>query len=460
MLFSDLYKSPRSPLSKLRHGQPQPAPLAMPQQVDHDADLLSKDKAKQKEAVKRYLAEKIRNDWEFVWPPVANGPPEHEFDGQAVTEAPEDAKAAAEDGTESTDENDADSEDGDDDAASTYSTVSEDNAHFRPRADWASELSDNENPAALSPFRFDNPDAVGATIHASILARRSRRRRALRKEMEWNDGLACFEARRDAWTGAKTVRVHMKTTSPTTSFASLSPRRLFFRPSVPNSPAGIPISPQSPNSHNQQRQSGDASAGVSDSSDPSKDGTKDFSKQFSKESTRSNASRSSQLYPVETLLPIPPPLLPPGNPMRSSITSAVYLSLYDKVVVHSLMPSCPINLKDMVRSCVAGWKRDGEWPPRPTAQDPGTIAVRRKKKASNDQTKLTRRMSFGFLNRGEKPEKAEKDEEAAGTGKGIRRSLQRVLGLGHGHSTPAPAVGAGDNATLTGLAGKDGPIVG
>jgi hypothetical protein len=42
----------------------------------------------------------------------------------------------------------------------------------------------------------------------------------------------------------------------------------------------------------------------------------------------------------------------------------MYSSLYDKVVVQSLQPSCPVNLADMMRACVVGWKRDGEWPPK------------------------------------------------------------------------------------------------
>jgi hypothetical protein len=154
--------------------------------------------------------------------------------------------------------------------------------------------------------------------------------------------------------------------------------------------------------------------------------------------------------------------------MRASITPSLYSSLYDKVVVHSLQPSCPINLSDMVGSCVAGWKRDGEWPPRssaavpaaaPTTPASGVVVVRRKKmKKSESETAAGhgrkgstttatpgtgRRMSFGFLAGRERKsdELVEKekdggavkeDEGGAAAGKGIRRSLQKVfLGLGH-----------------------------
>ncbi|KAF4508317.1 hypothetical protein G6O67_004715 [Ophiocordyceps sinensis] len=64
MIFSDFYRSPRSPLSKLRHHHNQGSahlPTATPDWVAAEyADLLSKDKAKQKEAVKRYLSDKDR----------------------------------------------------------------------------------------------------------------------------------------------------------------------------------------------------------------------------------------------------------------------------------------------------------------------------------------------------------------------------------------------------------------
>jgi hypothetical protein len=142
--------------------------------------------------------------------------------------------------------------------------------------------------------------------------------------------------------------------------------------------------------------------------------------------------------------------------MRASITPALYVSIYDKVVVNGMQPSCPINLADTVRACVSGWKRDGEWPPRP-AEVQAVVAVRRKKKEQQQQREVkaaaalpspgttARRMSFGFL--------AAKGGGGTGAGggephgEGIRRSLQKVLSLGHGHGPAAPggtAVGGGN----------------
>ncbi|KAK1968994.1 hypothetical protein LY78DRAFT_701097 [Colletotrichum sublineola] len=460
MLFSEIYKSPRSPLSKFRLSMSQqPLALDLP---DYDPDLLSRDKLKQKEAVKKYLAAKVRNDWEFVWPPVAlcpqNGhvPPAADapLEGAGVDQLPQqtsDPRAEAAAAVASTLQDEAvesmesDEEEGEDsEAESVYSTVSEDLARFKPRLEWVSDLSDEDPPVSLSPFRFDSPDAIGAAVKAFVADKRARRRRAVREEMAWNEGLACFEARRNAWTGAKTVRVRTKPVSPTQTFSPLSPRRLFFRSSFsqPSGQASGQASSSPPLHSLQQRPSNEAPTAVSDGSDPSKE----LTAQKSKESHKSAASPAPTIYPVETIVPLSAPLLPPGNPMRASITPAVYMSLYEKVIVHALTPSCPVNLSDMIRACVVGWKRDGEWPPRPSAAEPSIVAVRRRKKSATEGQgqNPTRRMSFGFLGRGEKTDNH--DESA---GKGIRKSLQRVLGIGHHPATAAPAVGNNASAADT-----------
>uniref|UniRef100_A0A0D2YC75 Gag1-like clamp domain-containing protein n=1 Tax=Fusarium oxysporum (strain Fo5176) TaxID=660025 RepID=A0A0D2YC75_FUSOF len=239
MIFSDIYKSPRSPIAKLRHHSvqlPTPLPTNTPDWYGEEhADLLSKDKVKQKEAVKRYLDVKVKNDWEFPWPSRVVEPPLLEGDVAVVdtaSETPDAIEAVTsldvteptksiqdethgDDGYQVDDPESSDNED-DSDAESTYSTVSEDLVNFRTRLDWASDLSDDEDEPgpSRSPFRFDNPDNVGSTVQAVVQGKRAKRRRAVRKEMEWNEGLACFEARRNAWTGARTVRVRAKPATP------------------------------------------------------------------------------------------------------------------------------------------------------------------------------------------------------------------------------------------------------
>ncbi|KAH7158873.1 hypothetical protein DER46DRAFT_371470 [Fusarium sp. MPI-SDFR-AT-0072] len=441
MIFSDIYKSPRSPIAKLRHHSvqlPTPLPTNTPDWYGEEhADLLSKDKVKQKEAVKRYLDAKVKNDWEFPWPSRVVEPPLLEGDVAVVdtaSETPDAIEAVTsldvteptksiqdetreDDGYQVDDPESSDNEDGSD-AESTYSTVSEDLVNFRTRLDWASDLSDDEDEPgpSRSPFRFDNPNNVGSTVQAVVQGKRAKRRRAVRKEMEWNEGLACFEARRNAWTGARTVRVRAKPATPP-AVSPLSPRRFFFRRSMSTSPPASTIASTLPPQ-------------VSDASDNSSLARSDELRNARSKDTTPSTPPDSRNYPVEVLLPLPPPLLPPNNPLRASITPSVYLSLYDKVIIHSLQPSCPINLSDMLRACVTGWKRDGEWPPRPTMA-PAPVAKKKKpKKPSNPSENAgstVRRMSFGLLGR---------DKDDSTSGKGIRRSLVRALGIGEGTETP------------------------
>ncbi|AEO71325.1 uncharacterized protein THITE_2123539 [Thermothielavioides terrestris NRRL 8126] len=482
MIFSDLYKSPRSTFNKLRN----PFPHGVPPPPDIEADLVSRDKAKQKEAVKKYLAEKIRNDWEFTWPPVgastpvpagpttpAQAEPIPASGGRVAETTPALATANEDAVRDPGEEADAES-----DAESVYSTISEDPEHFRPRADWTSDLSDDDDfHVPASPFRFDSPEAVGAAVCDSIEMKRARRRRAVRDEAKWNPGLACFEARRNAWTGAKTVRVKPKPRCPV---SPSSPRRLFWRHHRTQSTAshgGVvsPKTPAGPTSPLQPTETRTSTATATES-DSGKSGT-------CVQRTSSRDSTSSALYPVQTVLPIPAPLLPPQNPMRASIQPSMYGSLYDKVVVQSLQPSCPINLADMLRACVVGWKRDGEWPPKssypaPAVQTPSADVIaarqrkaeqqRRKSSAANANPSTpgngsgSRRLSFvgffhGSSNKPTAPqEEKEKDnalghsqshsDEGAGSGK-FRRSLQKVFSLGqHGHAHSGPSANGNANA--------------
>lgn len=475
MLLSDLYKSTKSPLSRLRHHS-NPAPIGA--DPDYDADLLSRDKVKQKAAIKRYLAERIRSDWAFKWPPstAMPSPGEEHVAEEHVVGSVNDCAVV-----DTSSEEDSEDGDDDDDTVSTYSSVSEDFDHFRPRAEWLSDLSDEDAPTtkkttSFSAYRFNSPETVATSVEASELERSAKRRKAVRDESHWNDGLACFTARRDAWTGAKTLRVRMKPESPAPPAATTSPpppkpppasapsskRLSWFRLSssaplpdlsgvaIPNSPTGTQVS-------------GDTM--VAAMSVPASPPSSSSSYGGSGESTRKEETQADSTRPVchrqhkiETLLPIPAPLLPPANPMRASITPAMYPGMYDKIVTHSLTPSCPINLRDIIRACVSGWKRDGEWPPQPAEVVP-VLTVRRKKKtsatattrprdgdrANRNERNTTRRMSRGFFwskdtNVGAAAAAATGGSEltqtpthtgSSSSGKGLRKNLQRVLGLGH-----------------------------
>ncbi|KAF3058903.1 hypothetical protein CFAM422_011969 [Trichoderma lentiforme] len=440
MIFSDFYKGSRSPLSRLRQQSPQSRNPANspPWLAPEYEDLLSKDKYRQKDAIKRYLAAKVKTNWGWQWAP-ARKPEEKTAEKPSDSDEPrnsttkdsepeairvdsakdmrdrtsEDAGYAvdsSDQGEDASDHEDIDAEN-DDDTDSVYSVVSEDAVNYRPRMDWYSDLSDDE--AAITSL--DKLEATDNVTKTSILEKRAARRRAAREEMTWNEGLACFEARRNAWTGAKTVRVRTKpVSSPPVS--PRSPRRFFFRRSISGSPPSAALIDPNP--------LGNSPTGtISDISSMAKD-EKDLKKQGSGDSDRV----SDRLLPVETLLPIPYPILPPTNSFRASITPSLYLSLYDKVILNNLQPSCPINLQDMIRSCVTGWKRDGEWPPKPSAPEPIVVTMRRKKAKKASTTTggsigiTARRLSFGLIGR-------DKDDEYH-AGMGIRKSLQKVLGLG------------------------------
>jgi hypothetical protein len=455
MLFSDLYKSPKSPLSKWRNSLPHPVAVASSQ--DYDADLVSRDKSRNKEAVRRYLVQKIRNDWDFRWPlptTAADGtrtaasdylnPKDEKLDDVVEKEDTATETAAPSSKvpfsfntvptradhatncpeTELEDRDSGAEADSESDAASVYSIVSEDATYFRPRAEWTSDLSDSEvaqettSHKNFSPFRFDTPDSVGAAVLSKVRAKRAKRRRALRDEVAWNDGLACFVARRDAWTGAKTVRVKPKTTV-TSPLSPTSSKHLFWRTKShtrtgsTSSHTGTGTSPLMPTVS--------APTAGGHNGNPLSPTTTHASNTSSSEGDPVQPPCPSD-YPIETLLPLAPPLIPPANSMRSSIVPSIYASIYDKVVKHSMQPSCPINLGDMIRSCVAGWKRDGEWPPRITPPEPAVVTARKRLDAEGG-----RKMSLGGLLGGGKGRTSEESKEEDGA-KGLRRSLQKVFG--------------------------------
>jgi hypothetical protein len=361
--------------------------------------FFQKDKAKQKEAISRFLSDKIRNDWEFEWPQARvarrkdgtaqeSGGLEGASRSQIVSET-----SAANAGEAIVGEGDsaplpvedepqckpeltseaADSEDNDDDdALSFYSSFSEDDSKFCYRTEWASELSGDEQPAPRSQTP-DMPASRGNTTRAQ--EKKAARRREQRKEALWNEGLACFEARRNAWTGARTVRVRCRPASPP-SRPPLSPRRIFFRSSTPASTAASPTPGGADTPPNLVLSASTASSGLDqmlagDASPP-----------------------STPSGPVEVVLPIPPRLLPPSVMLKWSVSTQHYASIYDTIILQGRTPSYPINLGIILKSCVVGWKRDNEWPPQPT-QPPLSAAARSQAAATqSQQSTRPRRRSF------------------------------------------------------------------
>ncbi|KAL2073116.1 hypothetical protein VTL71DRAFT_10440 [Oculimacula yallundae] len=351
--------------------------------TDYEADLTSKDRAKQKEAVKKYLAERVKNDWKWEWPQTEHQEAlEHTMTLEGEQETVDVAWRERDEWLSNA------SEDGDD--------------MKMPMPGTTTSSHDTPTPTSKSSptFRFDSADGMGDAVKKALSDRKRRRKKRLADEMVWNEGLRCFTARRDAWTCARKV-----------------PKRQGTGPAVTLTTTRASLSSGS---------GGDASS-----------------------STAVEQVDDDSQWEDDTEIPIAPPILPPENAMRASILPGAYNTIYDKVVVQSLTPSCPMNLKDVTRSCVQGWKRDGEWPPKATT--PETL----KKKAR----KMSVASLLGFREQDKEKEKiqatanengngnsynnaiasngvgagvGEKEKDKKHHGGGIRRSIQKMLKLGHG----------------------------
>lgn len=218
----------------------------------------------------------------------------------------------------------------------------DDSLEWRERDSDSSLASTPQDPNP-DPYKYDGPDS----LNQPVLSRKRKRKRRLREEMEWNEGLKTYVERRDAWAGAM-----KRPRTPPPAFKS--PFESPYSPARPptNSTASPPPSPR-------------------------------------------------------TFIPVAPPILPPDHPIRTTVQPATYPQIYSAIVVKGLAPTVPINLQDVINSLVAGWKKDGEWPPKSDAE----IAAQAKA-ADKEKTGLNAH-----------PRKA------------VRRSVgkvKRALGFGHG----------------------------
>jgi len=311
--------------------------------TDYEADLTSKDRMKQKDAIKRVLAGKVRDDWSWTWPREDDEP------GTPIV-------------------------------SRSQESLLED---WKEREEWASNASEDEseNGATIGtptvveasnnkdPFLFDSPDGVGDILRKTAEDRKARRRRRLNQEMQVNDGLSCFTHRRNAWTCARHVRRIPRASSTTTPL-----KRTLSRPTSKPSPTAP---------------------------------------------TPSILTAEDDFLELITEIRIAPPILPPETPMRKGINERSYTTIYDKVVLQSQTPFCPINLSVVTKSCVEGWKRDGEWPPKAGEMEAVIASV---KKAG-----------FGTEMGSERADRRESESKdgLGGASKSksvLRRSLQKVMG--------------------------------
>jgi hypothetical protein len=344
--------------------------------TDYEADLTSKDRSKQKEAVKRFLMEMVKQDWTWEWP----RPEQTSSEASPLPSLKEDSK---------------------EDAKEDSANINQDG--WKERDEWMSNTSDDGEPTGLphsissgdtpstknSPYRFESPDGIEDTIKKTASERKRRRKKRLAEELAWNDGLKCFTSRRDAWTGARKVS----------------------RPSLGLAPVKTG-----------QRSSTSSGDGGS--------------------STVIEHEEDDE-WEDDIEIPIVAPIIPVENAMRASITPTAYNTIYDKVVLQALTPSCPMNLKDVTRSCVQGWKRDGEWPPKSSVPD-----IPKKKGRKMSVASL-----FGIEKKEEPKEndvEKDKGEKKPSTGSGIRKGLQKILSLGHSSSKDTAQNGNGSGKSKDG----------
>lgn len=213
-----------------------------------------------------------------------------------------------------------------------------------------------------SIFKFEGPDSVGHQIEERKLAKRRKRQKALDEEVEWNDGLAHWLARRDAWCCARTAdqvqmleRNQSQASTDTTSDASArtSPRTSTSTASS-STPSATASSPST---------------------------TPDTTPSYLPPPGATLPTHPSA-PPSHVLIPLAPTLLP-NHPIRKRISTDLYPEIYSKIIISGRTPSVPINLLVLTRALVQGWKDDGEWPPK---QGPVEKSIGRKKGSTGESS--------------------------------------------------------------------------
>ena len=206
--------------------------------------------------------------------------------------------------------------------ASTSNRIDKDTKWRQRDLDTSSASSRAQTP---DPYKFMSPDSLGETL----LSGRRKRRQSMVDELSWNEGLKNYVRRRNAWTGGLMLSRPLES-----EMASRELSGDFNLPPELQDQKGYLENDENQNPH----------------------------------------VASQQIIPPGTdlieLIPLPKPLFPLDNSIRSSITPATYPTIYSKVIIQNNAPTIPINLADITRAMVAGWKADGEWPPKPSVLEP------------------------------------------------------------------------------------------
>lgn len=201
----------------------------------------------------------------------------------------------------------------------------------------------SKGTAGGSTYKFEAPDSVGKQLSDRRIAKKRKRFVGLEQEMEWNDGLAHWMRRRDAWCCARTAtQIDMDDQVATSGILQAN-----------DSASVSSSSPRSSTSSSSPKQPS-STPGSSPSTTPDLTAIR---------TTTTATTTQSLISPFEVLVPIAPPLLP-NHPIRRKISPSMYPEIYTKIILQSRTPSVPINLQNLVHALVQGWKTDGEWPPK------------------------------------------------------------------------------------------------
>lgn len=248
-----------------------------------------------------------------------------------------------------------------------------------------------------------------------VIELRRKRRRQMDEEMAWNEGLRMWMARRDVWSGARTRRqirakekkddlVKSQTDTPGESTES------YADSGVDAGAASLQPGSASPHSDRQSQNDASEAPALAAKMDASlsiteREKIEETSRRQEQEEEHSTAPEDETkrkestetsitepeasanapgftTFPAiddenddsdeeldEPLIPVAPPFLSPENPIRATINSSIYPSIYTKVVVQGMTPTVPVNLAHLTKAMVQGWKADGQWPPKPAVSN-------------------------------------------------------------------------------------------
>ncbi|PYH44836.1 DUF4050 domain-containing protein, partial [Aspergillus saccharolyticus JOP 1030-1] len=273
-------------------------------------------------------------------------------------------------------------------------------SELEPQSSPSTNPADVQQLPGFSPSEFSSPIA---TPPGDDSERRRKRRRQMEEEMRWNEGLRTWVERRDAWSGAHTKdeirakQLKRLQQEQGEAGASLSSSDAAQNSSESSASAANLVARTEASLHLSEPQDlapldgeeGQPSATGDDKKEPTASTETivtepGHQKEVSSATTATSSSdhpRAQQLIRTleEPFIPVVPSLIAGTNPIRASITPAMYPSIYSKVVIQGLTPTVPINLADVTKAMVQGWKADGQWPPKPTSivlQDDATIPRR------------------------------------------------------------------------------------